>query len=179
MSDLLKVSVLGDEGVGKSCSTILFVSNIFAEEYDPTIENNYRKQISVDDEVCVLDILDTGSQEEFTALRSPFRRNEDGYVFMYSVTSRKSFDSISSYYQRTLRMKDVDFVPMIIVGNKCDLEKGRQVSNEEGEELAKTLNCPFFETSAKQGIRVTDAFHQLVREIRNPRPSQNNTHLRK
>ena len=175
--NLCNVCVLGDARVGKSSSILLFMYNVYEEDSFSSVEDSYRKQISVDDEACFLDIQDTCSQEQYSVLRDPLF-SKDGYVFMYSITCRKSFDCISKYFL-DIRGRSGEFTPAVLVGNKCDLEKGRQVSNEEGEELAKTLNCPFFETSAKQGIHVTDAFHQLVREIRNPRPSQNNTHLRK
>jgi GTPase KRas protein len=63
-------------------------------------------------------------------------------------------------------VKDEETYPIVIVGNKCDLEKDREVSTVEGRELAKSFNAPFAETSAKLRINVEDAFFQLVREIR-------------
>ena len=60
-----KVVVLGDGGVGKSCITIQFTQNQFVKEYDPTIENSYRKQVTIDDNSIMLDILDTAGQEEY------------------------------------------------------------------------------------------------------------------
>jgi len=65
------------------------------------------------------------------------------------------------------RVKDAEKVPMVLVGNKCDLDAERQVTTQEGEERAKQWACPFFETSAKTRVNVEESFFQLVREIRN------------
>ena len=85
---------------------------------------------------------------------------------MYSITSRHSFDEISTFHQQILRVKDKDYFPIIIVANKCDLENDRQVSTQEGKDLAKNFGCKFIESSAKQKINVDEAFYELVREIR-------------
>jgi small GTP-binding protein len=116
---------------------------------DPTIEDSYRKQVTIDDETCLLDILDTAGQEEYSAMRDQYMRTGQGFLCVYAITSRSSFDEISSFREQILRVKDADKVPMVVVGNKCDLESERQVSKAEGQDLAKSFGCPFLETSAK------------------------------
>ena len=54
-----KIVVLGSGGVGKSALTVQFVQGIFVEKYDPTIEDSYRKQVEVEGQQCMLEILDT------------------------------------------------------------------------------------------------------------------------
>lgn len=93
-------------------------------------------------------------------------RTGEGFLLVYSITSRNSFDEISTFHQQILRVKDKDYFPVIVVANKCDLEYERQVGSHEGRELAKHFNCRFIETSAKQRINVDEAFSNLVREIR-------------
>lgn len=101
-----------------------------------------------------------------SAMREQYMRNGEGFVLVYSITSRLSFEEVNTFYQQIRRVKDRDFFPMILVGNKCDLESDRQVSSQEGRDLAKSFGCPFSETSAKQRIRVDDVFYDVVREIR-------------
>ncbi|KZV91444.1 24 kDa ras-like protein [Exidia glandulosa HHB12029] len=161
-----KLVVVGDGGVGKSALTIQFIQSQFVGEYDPTIEDSYRKQCVIDDEVALLDVLDTAGQEEYSAMREQYMRTGEGFLLVYSITSRDSFDAISTFYQQILRVNDKDSFPVVVVANKCDLEYERQVGMNEGRDLAKRFNCRFIETSAKQRINVDEAFSTLVREIR-------------
>ena len=161
-----KLVVVGGGGVGKSALTIQLIQNHFVDEYDPTIEDSYRKQVAIDEETCLLDILDTAGQEEYSAMRDQYMRSGQGFLCVYSITNAGSFKEISGFREQILRVKDADRVPMVVVGNKCDLEGERQVSQAEGRELAASFGCPWMETSAKQRVRCEDAFYELVREIR-------------
>ncbi|KAH8686219.1 ras-like GTPase Ras1 [Ilyonectria robusta] len=161
-----KLVIFGGGGVGKSCLTIQLIQNRFADEYDPTIEDAYQKRCIIDDEVSLLDILDTAGQEEYSALRDQYLQTGEGVLLVYSITSRQSFEEISTFQQQVLRVKDRDYFPMVVVGNKCDLEGRREVTQQEGEALAKAFSCKFIETSAKARINVEKAFYDLVREIR-------------
>ncbi|EMC91567.1 hypothetical protein BAUCODRAFT_298068 [Baudoinia panamericana UAMH 10762] len=164
-----KLVVVGGGGVGKSCLTIQLIQSHFValqDEYDPTIEDSYRKQCVIDDEVALLDVLDTAGQEEYSAMREQYMRTGEGFLLVYSITSRQSFEEISTFQQQILRVKDKDYFPIIVVGNKCDLEHERQVSTEEGKALARSFGCKFIETSAKSRINVDNAFYDIVREIR-------------
>ncbi|KAJ8589537.1 ras-domain-containing protein [Rhizopogon salebrosus TDB-379] len=161
-----KLVVVGGGGVGKSALTIQFIQGQFVDEYDPTIEDSYRKQCVIDDEVALLDVLDTAGQEEYGAMREQYMRTGEGFLLVYSITSRDSFEEISTFHQQILRVKDQDSFPVIVVANKCDLEYERQVGMNEGRDLAKHFRCKFIETSAKQRINVDEAFSNLVREIR-------------
>ncbi|KAI7557306.1 Ras-like, partial [Hortaea werneckii] len=127
---------------------------------------SYRKQCVIDDEVALLDVLDTAGQEEYSAMREQYMRTGEGFLLVYSMTSRQSFEEIITFQQQILRVKDRDYFPIIVVGNKCDLESEREVSTEEGKELARSFGCKFIETSAKSRINVDNAFYDIVREIR-------------
>ncbi|KAM3534739.1 hypothetical protein MY4038_001992 [Beauveria bassiana] len=186
-----KLVVVGGGGVGKSCLTIQLIQSHFVDEYDPTIEGNtrclfpalralgfsvaltnfsysdsYRKQCVIDEEVALLDVLDTAGQEEYSAMREQYMRTGEGFLLVYSITSRQSFEEITTFQQQILRVKDKDYFPMVVVGNKCDLEGEREVFRHEGEALARSFNCKFIETSAKSRINVDQAFYDIVREIR-------------
>ena len=173
-----KLVILGAGGVGKSALTIQLIQSHFIDEYDPTIEDSYRKRVTIDDESCLLDILDTVGQEEYSAMQDQYMRSGQGFLIVYSVTSRSSFDwEINSFREGILRVKDMDSVPMVLVGNKCDLDEERQVTESEGKKIANEWKCPFYETSARKRINVEECFYDLVREIR--RPSPNYPHNRK
>jgi len=161
-----KLVVVGGGGVGKSCLTIQLIQSHFVDEYDPTIEDSYRKQCVIDDEVALLDVLDTAGQEEYSAMREQYMRTGEGFLLVYSITSRTSFIEIATFQQQILRVKDKDYFPVIVVGNKCDLDIDRAVSQQEGRDLASHFSCRFIETSAKAKINVDEAFYNLVREIR-------------
>ncbi|KAI8322889.1 ras-domain-containing protein [Martensiomyces pterosporus] len=161
-----KLVVVGGGGVGKSALTIQFIQSHFVDEYDPTIEDSYRKQCVIDDETAMLDVLDTAGQEEYSAMREQYMRTGEGFLLVYSITSRNSYEEMPTFQQQILRVKDRDYFPMIICANKCDLEAERQVGAQEGQEMARAFGCPFLETSAKTKVNVDEAFYTLVREIR-------------
>jgi GTPase KRas protein len=129
--------------------TIQLIQSHFVDEYDPTIEgplrtrrqtthnrltlrpaDSYRKQCVIDEEVALLDVLDTAGQEEYSAMREQYMRTGEGFLLVYSITDRQSFEEIMTFQQQILRVKDKDYFPMIVVGNKCDLEGERQVSTQ-------------------------------------------------
>lgn len=166
MLDEYKLVVVGGGGVGKSALTIQLIQTHFIDEYDPTIEDSYRKNCVIDDEEVVLDVLDTAGQEEYSAMREQYMRTGEGFLLVYSINSRNSLEELSNFYEQIIRVKDDDNVPILIIGNKCDLEIERQVSYEEGLALADQLGCKFLETSAKQRINVEEAFYSLVRTIK-------------
>lgn len=159
-----KLVILGGGGVGKSALVIRLVTDNFMDEYDPTIEDSYRKQVTIDDDAAILDILDTAGQEEYSSMQDQWMREGKGYVLVYSIDNRQSFDEISAFKEKILRAKEMDKVPMVLVGNKCDLTE-RAVTLEEGQELAKMMDCPFMETSAKSKINNEECFYEAVREI--------------
>lgn len=161
-----KLVVVGGGGVGKSALTIQFIQSHFVQDYDPTIEDSYRKQCVIDDKVAHLDILDTAGQEEFSAMREQYMRTGEGFVLVFSVTDRSSFDEIPKFNSQILRVKDKEEFPMVLVGNKCDLEAERTVSTAEAQEVARNMKLPYLEASAKTRINVDLAFFDLVRAIR-------------
>lgn len=92
--------------------------------------DSYRKQCVIDDEVALLDVLDTAGQEEYSAMREQYMRTGEGFLLVYSIASRQSFEEIQQFQQQILRVKDKDYFPIIIVGNKCDLEGEREVTKQ-------------------------------------------------
>ncbi|VDM62463.1 unnamed protein product [Angiostrongylus costaricensis] len=140
----------------------------FLDYYDPTIEDQYIQHCEVDGNWVIMDVLDTAGQEEFSAMREQYMRNGRGFLLVYSVTDRKSFDEVARLYTQVLRVKDRTEYPVLLVANKViDLINQRVVCEEEGRSLAADLKLPYIETSAKNPpVNVDAAFHELVRIVK-------------
>jgi len=165
MTTEYKIVVVGSGGVGKSALTIRLINDHFITQYDPTIEDSYRKQVLVDGQSRLLDILDTAGQEEYSGMRDSYMRSGQGFICVYSITDHVSFDEVVEFRNLILRAKDANTVPMVIVGNKVDLESERVVAASEGQQLAAECGAAFLESSAKNVVNVEECFFQLVREI--------------
>ncbi|KAF2157917.1 hypothetical protein K461DRAFT_212176, partial [Myriangium duriaei CBS 260.36] len=182
---LHKLVVLGDGGVGKTALTIQLCLNHFVETYDPTIEDSYRKQVQIDGQSCMLEVLDTAGQEDYVSLRDQWIRDGDGFVLVYAISSRASFQQLKSFYNQIRRVKEASgsptfpsspggtpgLSPIMLVGNKCDRVTEREVTTQEGSALARELGCDFIEASAKNCVNVEKAFYDVVRQLRRQRQS--------
>lgn len=164
-----KIVVLGAGGVGKSSLTVQFVQNVYIDTYDPTIEDSYRKQIEVDSRPCDLEILDTAGVAQFTAMRELYIKSGRGFVLVYSVTDENSLKELLELREQVLRIKDSTNsgpVPMVLVGNKSDLEDERVLSPQDGIQVSESWGkVPFYETSAMHRTNVDEAFIDVVRQI--------------
>ncbi|KAL9698654.1 hypothetical protein quinque_002095 [Culex quinquefasciatus] len=159
---------VGNVGKGEMLDAGVTVGSesYFVTDYDPTIEDSYTKQCVIDDVPAKLDILDTAGQEEFSAMREQYMRSGEGFLLVFAVTDHASFDEMYKFHKQILRVKDRDEFPMLMVGNKSDLDHQRVVSLEEAQQLSRQLKIPYIECSAKLRINVDQAFHELVRVVR-------------
>ncbi|KAK2624083.1 hypothetical protein QTJ16_006717 [Diplocarpon rosae] len=160
------IVVLGAGGVGKSCLTAQFVQNVWIESYDPTIEDSYRKQIEVDGRQCMLEILDTAGTEQFTAMRELYMKTGQGFLLVFSITSQSSLAELSELREQIISIKDDENVPIVIVGNKSDLEEDRAVTRSRAFAVSQSWgNAPYYETSARRRANVDEVFVDLCRQI--------------
>ena len=160
-----KIVMLGSGAVGKSAITVQMVSGHFLSSYDPTIEDSYRTTININNQDIILNILDTAGQEEFYALRDQYIRSGDGYIIVFSITSVTSFLEVNAIKNQLNMVLDVDnntLIPIILVGNKCDLEEYRQVQSSDAQRLAEEWRVKYFETSAKNKTNINRIFEELV-----------------
>jgi len=134
--------------------------------------------VNIDTTTCMLDILDTAGQEEFSALADQYMRQGQAFLCVYSIIDRNSFDEILRFVQQVYQAKqlnpDTAKLPMICLGNKSDLEPQRTVQTSEGQQLARSLGIQFMETSAKTRTNVEESFFAVVRQIRETMPSKSN-----
>lgn len=160
-----KIVMLGSGAVGKSAITVQMVSGHFLSSYDPTIEDSYRTTININNQDIILTILDTAGQEEFYALRDQYIRSGDGYIIVFSITSITSFLEVNAIKEQLNIVLDADnntLIPIILVGNKCDLEEYRQVQSSDAQRLAEEWRVKYFETSAKNKTNINRIFEELV-----------------
>ncbi|KAL9655943.1 hypothetical protein ABK040_007564 [Willaertia magna] len=160
-----KIVMLGSGGVGKSAITIQFIQQAFVEKYDPTIEDCYRKQFEVNGTARMLDILDTAGQDEYSAMRDSYMRSGKGFVLIFSLTDPSSLSDIIDLHEQLLRSKDREDVPVVLVGNKCDLTEERLVSREEALKVQNHFGsyCKYIEVSAKKNLNVNEIFATIVK----------------
>ncbi|KAG1836497.1 small GTPase superfamily [Suillus subalutaceus] len=163
--DNWRIVMLGDGGVGKTALAIQFSRNCFIRDYDPTIEDSYRKQLIVDNKRSCIEIIDTAGQEEYGNLRNQWVREGQGFILVYSITSRFSFERLKAFQQSLVKVKHQKPI-FILVANKCDITHEREVSHKEGIALSQTFGCKFLETSARTAYNVELLFSNIVQALR-------------
>ena len=161
----IKITVLGNTLVGKSALTYRYISNKFPEDHDTTIEDQYKIKSTIEGYECKIEILDTAGQDDYQSMLDTWISFGEGFVLVYSIDQKDSFDVLKDRYQRIKRNKDEDKVPVIIVGNKCDLEDKRKVSQEEAQNYAKSEKIQWIEASALKNINVKEVFTAVASEI--------------
>ncbi|KAJ5069998.1 ras gtpase [Anaeramoeba ignava] len=169
----LKIGLFGAGAVGKSSIAIRFVEDKFIEEYDPTIEEEFRKEIDFNNKKILLRILDTAGCQEYWPYIENLARGYELFIYVYSITDRNSYKEIFHYYNSIKKYKSENH-PKVLIGNKSDLTMKRAISIEEGKELANKLNCKFIETSAKNGENINQLFYEIISfKIPNQNENQN------
>ncbi|KAK0263709.1 Ras-related protein rsr1 [Friedmanniomyces endolithicus] len=161
------IAVIGTGGVGKSCLTAQFVQGVFIESYDPTIEDSYRKQIDVDGRQVMLEIMDTAGTEQFTSMREFYMRDAHGFLLVFSITSLSSLHELAELREQIVQIKGGDpNVPIVLVGNKSDLEEDRVVSRSRAFQVSQAWGgVPYYETSARRRQNVSEVFVDVCRQI--------------
>ena len=162
---VFKVVMAGDSGVGKTQLIQRFAKGVFSVESMNTVGIELmQKVVTVGEYNVRVQLWDTGGQEKFRCINAPYFRGASGVVLVYDITSSKSLEAVS-YWLDEVRQKAAADVSMLIVGNKADLSEHRQVRGSEGQAFAAQAGVPWLETSAKTGVRVSEAFESLIQRI--------------
>ena len=159
------IMTLGESTVGKTSYIEKYVDNKFRNSL-PTIGCNVcsKYYYSSNGEKTKIIFEDTSGQERYHSLAFNIIRKVHGIILMYDITKKETFDTIKKWWKNILDHKDKNF-PVILVGNKCDLEDIRQVPKEEGENIAKELGIKFIETSNKNGMNIKESARELIKMI--------------
>ncbi|KZT58469.1 rab-type small GTP-binding protein [Calocera cornea HHB12733] len=163
---LIKLLLIGDSGVGKSCLLLRFCDDAWTPSFITTIGIDFKiRTIELDGKRIKLQIWDTAGQERFRTITVAYYRGAMGILLVYDVTDERSFNNIRTWYSN-VEQHASEGVNKILIGNKCDWDDKRAVTVQQGEELANELGVRFLETSAKQNINVEEAFFSLARDIK-------------
>lgn len=162
---LLKILLIGDSGVGKSCLLLCFADDIYTESYISTIGVDFKiKTIEVNGKIVKLSIWDTAGQDRFRTITSSYYRGAHGIIICYDVTDLTTFNNVTTWLKEIEKYAASD-VCKLLVGTKCDLVVKRVVDYTVAKELADKLNIPFIETSAKSKTNVHAAFERMAEVI--------------
>ncbi|WVR05294.1 hypothetical protein IAU60_002308 [Kwoniella sp. DSM 27419] len=171
-----KVVIMGSPSVGKTSITQQYVSPpTYNASYYPTIEDTAHKTVKHNGVQYECEIIDSAGLEEYSLFPGKYGIGVHGYMLVYSITSRQSFEMIPIIHDKILDYAGLEKVPCVVVGQKTDLGDERAVSTAEGEELAKKLRAGFIESSAKDNKNVVKAFDVLLVEMQreyNPAPEK-------
>ncbi|KAI0482449.1 ras-domain-containing protein [Xylariaceae sp. FL0804] len=163
---LIKLLLIGDSGVGKSCCLLRFSEDSFTPSFITTIGIDFKiRTIELDGKRVKLQIWDTAGQERFRTITTAYYRGAMGILLVYDVTDQRSFENIRTWFSN-VEQHATEGVNKILIGNKCDWEEKRVVSTEQGEALARELGIPFLEVSAKSNINIDKAFYNLAADIK-------------
>ena len=161
----IKIMTLGNSSVGKTSFILKYTENSFNEKYASTIGIDYKiKVLKIKERNYKLFLYDTTGQERFRSLAYNLIKNADGILLMYDITNKESFQSIPEWIKNIKEKRGNNF-PIILLGNKIDLEEKREVKKEDGEDFAEEHKIKFFEISNKEGINIDEACLTLLLEI--------------
>ena len=168
--NVIQIGTIGDSKVGKTNMSTVYTEEKFNTEYITTLGfscllKEEKIKIGSEEKKIKIKIWDTAGQERFKSISIQYVKNCLGILLVYSITDKESFQNLDNWIKDVNDKKIYDNVPFVLIGNKCDLEKDRKVSKEEGEKFALKYNMKFFETSAKDNININEAFNALINEI--------------
>ena len=163
---LFKVLLIGNSGVGKSSLLLRFADEYFNDTQMPTIGVDFKiRTIEVDSKDVRLQIWDTAGQERFKTITSAYYKGSQGIIVAYDITDRSSFANVIEWMNQIEKNADC-LIAKMLIGNKKDLDSQREVSYEEGKELADHYNIKFMETSAKESMNVEESFIAMAKDIK-------------
>lgn len=158
----LKVIVVGDSGVGKTCLLVRYIRNLFDEESQPTLGVEFMtKIVTTEKHKIQLQLWDTAGQELFRSVTRGYYRGSAGAFLVFDITNRDTFENIGKWLQDIKDVARSDVVTLLI-GNKSDKADQRQVTTEEAQDFAEKHSMKYFETSAKTGSNISESIDACV-----------------
>lgn len=180
-----KIVFLGDCAVGKTCIVLRFAKDFFQENYILTMGLNYevKKMTLKNGETIKVQIWDTSGEEKYKSLSKNYYREADGILIIYDITKDNTFQGVKKWMEQIKENINCNNIVISLVGNKNDLEQLRVIKQEDGQNLAKEYDIPFFETSAKDNVNIDKIFEYMAEEMYNKRKNrkkeENNIQLTK
>ena len=161
----VKLMIIGDSSVGQSSLLKKYCKNEFSNSYITTVGIDFQVKILTINNIKIkIQIWDTAGEERYRVVAKNYFNTSDGFIIMYDITNRESFDSVSNWVEQ-IKESTPNYKKSVIFGNKSDLNKLRDVQINEGKELAKKHDFKFFETSAKDGSNLNEGIESLVKDV--------------
>lgn len=153
---------MGKPMVGKTTLINIYTRDVFIHDYNPTIEDTYRRQVLMNQKKHILDILDTSGNEEYSCLHDQHIESSSGFILMCDSNDEESFELLEGYYEKCYEMKDAYWIPIVVVSNKRDLK-----SHGLGAKFCKDHEIPFFEVDLQNEMeKVEEIFYTLAKLIK-------------
>ena len=163
---VIPLMLLGDGQVGKTSLSLNLTKNTFDDSLLTTVgKESYIYQANLHGHNVKMKIWDTAGQERFKSMSVGVIKMVDGLILVYSIANKETFKNLDTWMNSVKNIADLSSKPVIILGNKCDLNENREVTYEEGENYAKNLGYHFYETSAKTGENVKEAFDDIFEQL--------------
>lgn len=161
-----RLILLGDSTVGKSSILRQFKEGTHFPDISLTVGVDFHaKLIQVCGHPVKLQLWDTAGQDRFRAIVRAYYRNAVGGLLVFDICSRESFANLGIWLEDALRNAEPHKPVFVLVGNKTDQAKYREVSRDEAVLFASQHGMDYYETSAKNGSNVEEVFHKLAQKI--------------
>jgi len=165
-----QILIIGDSSVGKTSILTRYTNGTFKEEYLATVGLDYYSKDEIfNNKTINVKLWDTAGQERYKSLTQSYFKNAEGVIVAYDITNTESFDNLKFWrnsIKTNMENKNV-FIPVIIIGNKTDMEESREIMTEDAEKFAEENKYKYFETSAKTGEGIDKAIRDLLNQILN------------
>ena len=161
--NIIKIILLGSSSVGKTCILVRGFNNEFSSSNVSTVGIDFKTKIfEFDDTNVKVNYIDTAGQEMFKSISLNYLKGADGAILVFDITNKETFDVINNWVD-DIKENNPMGIGKILIGNKLDLEDRREITKAQGEKLAKQLECPYFETSAKTGKNIIEALDEIAK----------------
>ena len=162
---LYKIVIIGDSGVGKSNILSRYVRDEFSMDTKATVGVEFgSKIISINNQQIKIQIWDTAGQEKYKSVSTIYYKGAKGALLVYDISRKETFNNLNRWINEIKNNSDEN-INILLIGNKCDLEEARQISQEEAFQKAKEINAGFLEVSALQAANIEKAFMYLIQQI--------------
>ena len=159
----IKVTLIGESSVGKTCIINRFCKDLFSRDIDSTLGANYsQKRIERKGKKIRLDLWDTAGEEKYRAIGRHFYKESYIVCLVYDITNKESFENLKKIWYPELKEYGEEYKIIALIGNKLDLYLEEAVNEEEGKKFANEINAVFKRTSALEGLGLDDLFNELV-----------------
>ena len=163
---VLPLMLLGDGQVGKTSLILRLTGNEFNDSQLTTVgKESYIQQVTLHGYELKMKIWDTAGQERFKSMSVQVIKNSDAVILVYAINDINSFKALDQWLSKLNETIDISKKPIIIVGNKCDMEDQRVITTEEGKNYAESKGYHFYETSAKTGVHIKEAFDDIFEQL--------------